>query len=126
MKIVGKDISKVKMVCSGAGAAALACLNLQVSLGLNRGNIFVTDSKGVVYKGRVEQMDPDKEVYAQDIKARTLDEIIGGADIFLGLSAGGVLTADMRKVLNKETDDEAEEPERVLDAVEDHMKVKAA
>jgi malate dehydrogenase (oxaloacetate-decarboxylating)(NADP+) len=97
LKIVGKDISKVKMVCSGAGAAALACLNLQVSLGLNRKNIFVTDSKGVVYKGRVEAMDPDKEVYAQDIKARTLDEIIGGADIFLGLSAGGVLTADMVK-----------------------------
>src|SRR5436190_15064599 len=97
LKIVGKDISKVKLVCSGAGAAALACLNLQVSLGLNRGNIFVTDSKGVVYKGRVEAMDPDKERYAQDTKARTLDDIIGGADIFLGLSAGGVLTADMVK-----------------------------
>ena len=97
LKIVGKDIGKVKMVCSGAGAAALACLNLQVSLGLNRGNIFVTDSKGVVYKGRKEQMDPDKERYAQDTKARTLDEIIGGADIFLGLSAGGVLTAEMVK-----------------------------
>jgi malate dehydrogenase (oxaloacetate-decarboxylating)(NADP+) len=97
LKIVGKDISKVKLVCSGAGAAALACLNLQVSLGLNRGNIFVSDSKGVVYKGRVEAMDPDKERYAQDTKARTLDEIIGGADIFLGLSAGGVLTADMVK-----------------------------
>jgi malate dehydrogenase (oxaloacetate-decarboxylating)(NADP+) len=95
LKIVGKDISKVKMVCSGAGAAALACLNLQVSLGLNRGNIFVADSKGVVYKGRKEQMDPDKERYAQDTKARTLDEIIGGADIFLGLSAGNVLTPAM-------------------------------
>ena len=94
LKIVGKDIGKVKLVCSGAGAAALACLNLQVSLGLNRGNIFVTDSKGVVYKGRKEAMDPDKERYAQDTKARTLDDIIGGADIFLGLSAGGVLTAD--------------------------------
>jgi malate dehydrogenase (oxaloacetate-decarboxylating)(NADP+) len=97
LKIVGKDISKVKLVCSGAGAAALACLNLQVNLGLNRGNIFVADSKGVVYKGRKEQMDPDKELYAQDTKARTLDEIIGGADIFLGLSAGGVLTAEMVK-----------------------------
>ena len=95
LKIVGKDISKVKLVCSGAGAAALACLNLQVSLGLNRGNIFVTDSKGVVYKGRKEAMDPDKERYAQDTRARTLDEIIGGADIFLGLSAGGVLTPAM-------------------------------
>ena len=97
LKIVGKDIGKVKLVCSGAGAAALACLNLQVSLGLDRGNIFVTDSKGVVYKGRKEAMDPDKERYAQDTKARTLDEIIGGADIFLGLSAGGVLTAEMVK-----------------------------
>src|SRR4051795_9024539 len=97
LKIVDKDIGKVKLVCSGAGAAALACLNLQVSLGLNRGNIFVTDSKGVVYTGRKEAMDPDKERYAQDTKARTLDEIIDGADIFLGLSAGGVLTADMVK-----------------------------
>ncbi len=97
LKIVGKDISKVKLVCSGAGAAALACLNLQVSLGLDRGNIFVADIKGVVYKGRKEQMDPDKERYAQDIRARTLDEIIDGADIFLGLSAGGVLTAEMVK-----------------------------
>src|SRR5664279_4694497 len=66
LKIVGKGITKVKLVCSGAGAAALACLNLQVSLGLNVGNIFVADSKGVVYKGRKEQMDPDKERYAQD------------------------------------------------------------
>src|SRR5947209_16117598 len=97
LQIVGKDISKVKMVCSGAGAAALAGLNLLVSLGLNRGNIFVTDSKGVVYKGRKEAMDPDKERYAQDTEARTLGEIIKGADIFLGLSAGGVLTQDMVK-----------------------------
>src|SRR5664279_5505927 len=97
LKIVGKDLSKVKMVCSGAGAAALACLNLQVRLGLNRGNIFVSDIHGVVYKGRKEDMDPDKEYYAQDTNARTLGEIIGGADIFLGLSAGGVLTAEMVK-----------------------------
>ena len=97
LKIVGKDIGKVKLVCSGAGAAALACLDLQVSLGLEPTNIFVTDSKGVVYKGRKEAMDPDKERYAQDTKARTLAEIIGGADIFLGLSAGGVLTPEMVK-----------------------------
>jgi malate dehydrogenase (oxaloacetate-decarboxylating)(NADP+) len=97
LKIVGKDIGKVKLVCSGAGAAALACLNLQVSLGLDRARIFVTDSKGVVYKGRKEAMDPDKERYAQETKARTLDDIIGGADIFLGLSAGGVLTSEMVK-----------------------------
>src|SRR5438046_5250281 len=93
----GKDISRVKLVCSGAGAAALACLNLQVSLGLRPGRIWVTASKGVVYKGRVQAMDPDKARYAQETKARTLDEIIDGADIFLGLSAGGVLTADMVK-----------------------------
>src|SRR5438046_6612092 len=85
----GKDISRVKLVCSGAGAAALACLNLQVSLGLRPGNIWVTDSKGVVYKGRVEAMDRDKARYAQETKARTLDEIIDGADIYLGLYAGG-------------------------------------
>jgi malate dehydrogenase (oxaloacetate-decarboxylating)(NADP+) len=102
LKIVGKDIGKVKMVCSGAGAAALACLNLQVSLGLALANIFVVDIKGVVYKGRQELMDPDKERYAQDTAARTLDEVIGGADIFLGLSAGGVLTADMvRKMADR-------------------------
>ena len=95
LQIVGKDISRVKLVCSGAGAAALACLNLQVSLGLRPGNIWVADSKGVVYKGRVEAMDPDKARYAQETKARTLDEIIDGADVFLGLSAGGVLTAKM-------------------------------
>ena len=102
LMIVGKDIDKVKMVCSGAGAAALACLNLQVSLGMKRENIFVSDSKGVVYKGRKEQMDPDKEVYAQDTSARTLDEIIGGADIFLGLSAGNVLTAEMAKKMARQ------------------------
>ncbi len=97
LKIVGKDIGKVKLVCSGAGAAALACLNLQVSLGLNPKNIFVIDSKGVVSKGRKEPMDPDKARYAQDTRARTLDDAIGGADVFLGLSAGGVLTQDMVK-----------------------------
>ena len=102
LKIVSKDIDKVKMVCSGAGAAALACLNLQVSLGLRRENIFVTDSKGVVYKGRKEQMDPDKEIYAQDTAARTLDDVIGGADIFLGLSAGNVLSAEMVKKMARQ------------------------
>jgi malate dehydrogenase (oxaloacetate-decarboxylating)(NADP+) len=97
LKIVGKDIDKVKMVCSGAGAAALACLNLQVSVGLKRENIWVVDIKGVVYKGRTELMDPDKEVYAQETSARTLADVIEGADIFLGLSAGRVLTGEMVK-----------------------------
>jgi malate dehydrogenase (oxaloacetate-decarboxylating)(NADP+) len=95
LKIVGKDIAKVKLVASGAGAAALACLNQLVAFGLTRGNITVTDIKGVVYKGRKELMDPYKEAYAQDTKARTLAEVMPGADVFLGLSAGGVVTKKM-------------------------------
>ena len=97
LKIVGKDIGKVKLVCSGAGAAAIACLDLQVSLGLNPRNVFIADSKGVVHKGRKDKLDPDKARYAQETDARTLDDIIGGADIFLGLSAAGALTQDMVK-----------------------------
>src|ERR1700756_4938973 len=97
LKVVGKDISKVKLVASGAGAAALACLDLLVDLGLPLENILVTDLAGVVYKGRVELMDPDKERFASETSARTLAEVIEGADIFLGLSAGGVLKQDMVK-----------------------------
>ena len=95
LKVVGKDIKHCKMVVSGAGAAALACLDLIVDLGFPIENIIVTDLAGVVYKGRAELMDPDKERFAQDIKERTLAEVIPGADIFLGLSAGGVLKQDM-------------------------------
>ena len=95
LKVVGKDLAKIKLVVSGAGAAALACLGLLVRLGLPRHNITVTDIKGVVYKGRKELMDPDKEQYAIDTKARTLSQVIAGADVFLGLSAGGVLKPDM-------------------------------
>ena len=95
IKVVGKDIKTVKLVTSGAGAAALACLGLLVKLGLPRENIFVTDLAGVVYEGRTELMDADKIVFAQKTSARTLGEIIDGADIFLGLSAGGVLKKDM-------------------------------
>jgi malate dehydrogenase (oxaloacetate-decarboxylating)(NADP+) len=95
LKVVGKDIGKVKLVVSGAGAAALACLGLLVKLGIRKENIIVTDIKGVVYKGRKELMDPDKEVYAIDTAARTLGEVIEGADVFLGVSAGGVLKQDM-------------------------------
>jgi len=91
LKVVGKSLDKVKLVVSGAGAAALACLELLVKMGLPRANIVVTDIKGVVYKGRKEEMDPDKARFAVDTKARTLDEVIAGADVFLGLSAGGVL-----------------------------------
>ncbi len=95
LRVVGKDIGKVKLVCSGAGAAALACLDLLVSLGLKPENVWVSDIKGVVYEGRKEEMDPNKARYARKTTARTLAEIIHGADIFLGLSAGGVLKADM-------------------------------
>ncbi len=95
VKVVGKDLKKVKLVTSGAGAAALACLGLLVKLGMPRENIWVTDLAGVVYKGRTELMDEDKIPFAKDTPARTLAEVIEGADIFLGLSAGGVLKADM-------------------------------
>jgi len=97
LKVVGKDIGKVKLVVSGAGAAALACLNLLVDMGLPRSNIVVTDVKGVVYKGRREEMDPEKARFAVETRARTLGEVIDGADIFLGLSAGGVLKPEMVK-----------------------------
>ncbi len=91
LRVVGKDVAKVKLVCSGAGAAALACLDLLVDMGLRRENIFVADIKGVVWHGRTEEMDDNKARYAQATPARTLAEILPGADIFLGLSAGRVL-----------------------------------
>ncbi len=99
LKVVGKDIKAVKLVVSGAGAAALACLDLLVALGLPIANITVTDIKGVVYAGRVEEMDPIKARYAKETKARTLAEVIPGADVFLGLSAGGVLKPEMVKAM---------------------------
>jgi malate dehydrogenase (oxaloacetate-decarboxylating)(NADP+) len=102
LKLVGKDIGKVRAAVSGAGAAALACLNLLVELGLKRENIFVSDIKGVVYEGRKEEMDPEKARYAQPTKARTLAEIVEGADLFLGLSAGGVLKPEMLKGMAKD------------------------
>ncbi len=91
LKVAGKDIEKVKLVASGAGAAALACLGLLVKLGIPRENIWVTDLAGVVYEGRTELMDEDKRQFAQKTELRTLSEVIDGADVFLGLSAGGVL-----------------------------------
>jgi malate dehydrogenase (oxaloacetate-decarboxylating)(NADP+) len=99
LKVVGKDPTKVKLVTSGAGAAALACLKLLVKLGIPRQNIFVTDLAGVVYAGRTELMDDDKIQFAQNTAARSLGEIIDGADIFLGLSAGGVLKKEMVKTM---------------------------
>ena len=97
LKVAGKDPKNIKLVTSGAGAAALACLGLLVKLGIPRESIFVTDLAGVVYEGRTELMDEDKIVFAQKTSARTLGEIIEGADVFLGLSAGGVLKPEMVK-----------------------------
>ncbi len=97
LKVAGKELKDVKLVTSGAGAAALACLKLLVKMGLPRKNIWVTDLAGVVYEGRTELMDDAKRVFAQATAARALGEVIEGADIFLGLSAGGVLKAEMVK-----------------------------
>ena len=99
LKVVGKSITAVKVVTSGAGAAALACLDLLVDLGLPVENIWATDIEGVVYRGRTTLMDPAKERFAQPTDARTLAEVIGGADVFLGLSVGGILSADMLKAM---------------------------
>jgi malate dehydrogenase (oxaloacetate-decarboxylating)(NADP+) len=95
LKLVGKSLADIKLVTSGAGAAALACLNLLVKVGIPRKNIFVTDLAGVVYEGRTELMDEDKIQFAQPTAARTLADVIAGADVFLGLSAGGVLKPEM-------------------------------
>jgi malate dehydrogenase (oxaloacetate-decarboxylating)(NADP+) len=95
LKVVGKSLDKVKLVASGAGAAALACLELLVSLGMPRRNIWVTDIEGVVYRGRTVLMDDEKARFAQDTSARRLADVIEGADVFLGLSAGGVLKREM-------------------------------
>jgi malate dehydrogenase (oxaloacetate-decarboxylating)(NADP+) len=97
LKVVGKDPSQVKLVTSGAGAAALACLGLLLKLGIRRENIWVTDLAGLVYEGRTELMDEDKIQFSQKTSMRTLAEAIDGADVFLGLSAGGVLKQDMVK-----------------------------
>ncbi len=95
LKVVNKDITQVKLVTSGAGAAALACLGLLLKLGMPRENIWVTDLAGVVYQGRTELMDDDKAQFAQVTDERQLAEVIRGADVFLGLSAGGVLKPEM-------------------------------
>ncbi|MDR5618098.1 NADP-dependent malic enzyme [Arsenophonus sp.] len=98
LRIVNKKIDQVRLVVSGAGAASIACMNLLVALGLNRSNIIVCDSKGVIYRGRDEVMDETKAAYAiEDNGLRTLADVIPGADIFLGCSAPGVLTAEMVK-----------------------------
>jgi len=98
LRVVGKDIAKVKLVCSGAGAAAIACLDLLVSVGLDRKNVYACDSKGVIHTGR-DNLDPSKARYAQATDARTLGDAMPGADIFLGLSAKGVLKPEMVKTM---------------------------
>ncbi|WP_024298287.1 NADP-dependent malic enzyme [Methylomicrobium lacus] len=99
LKIVGKSIKQCKLVVSGAGAAALACLDLLIDLGFPIENITVTDHHGVVYQGRAEAMDPNKARFARETDARTLGDVIPDADIFLGLSAGGVLKPEMVKTM---------------------------
>ncbi|HWY25371.1 MAG TPA: NADP-dependent malic enzyme, partial [Nevskia sp.] len=99
LQVVGKDIKQVKLVVSGAGAAALACVDLLLDLGLPKENVWLTDLAGVVYEGRTELMDPDKARFAQPTSARKLAEVIVGADAFLGLSAGGVLKPEMVKAM---------------------------
>ena len=99
LKVVAKDISRIKVVCSGAGAAAVACLDLMVRLGVKRENVYVCDSKGVIFVGREKDLEPNKARYAQDTSARRLAEVIIGADVFLGCSTAGVLTADMVKTM---------------------------
>lgn len=102
LEMVGKKISDIKIACSGAGAAALACLNMLVAMGADRSKILVCDLNGVVYEGRKEKMDPYKSVYAAKTNARTLDDAIVDADLFLGLSAPNVLTQDMVKKMAKD------------------------
>jgi len=102
LKVVNKSIDKVKLVASGAGAASLACLDLLVSLGMRRESIIVVDREGVVYSGRGESMDPYKARYAADTDARTLGDALAGADIFLGLSAPGVLKPEQIKVMGNQ------------------------
>ncbi|MBK6629824.1 MAG: NADP-dependent malic enzyme [Betaproteobacteria bacterium] len=99
LRVVGKKIEEVKLVCSGAGAAAIACVDLMIALGLRRENVWMTDSKGVVSKQRLSGLDPSKAQFAQDTTATSLGEIVAGADIFLGLSTAGVLKPEMVKTM---------------------------
>jgi malate dehydrogenase (oxaloacetate-decarboxylating)(NADP+) len=102
LKVVGKDIGKVKLAASGAGAAAIACLDMMVSMGVKRENIFVTDSKGVIWRGREANMEANKARFAQDTEARTLADIVKDADVFLGCSTAGVLSGEMVKTMARQ------------------------
>ena len=99
LKVVGKDIGTIKLVASGAGAAAIACLDMMVVLGVKRENIYVTDSRGVIHVGREANMEANKARYAQQTDARTLADIVAGADVFLGCSTAGVLSGEMVKTM---------------------------
>jgi malate dehydrogenase (oxaloacetate-decarboxylating)(NADP+) len=99
LELVGKDIGRIKMAVSGAGAAAIACLDVMVGLGVRLENIFVCDSKGVVREGRGDRLDESKQRYCQRTEARTLAEVVNGADVFLGCSAPGVLTVEMVRTM---------------------------
>ncbi|MBK7136578.1 MAG: NADP-dependent malic enzyme [Rhodocyclales bacterium] len=99
LRVVGKKIEDVKLVCSGAGAAAIACVDLMIALGLRRENVWMTDSKGVVSRKRLADLDPSKAQFAQDTAATTLGEVVAGADIFLGLSTAGVLKPEMVRTM---------------------------
>ena len=102
LRVVGKSIGDVRLVSTGGGAAGIAALDLLVAMGLQRKNVMLVDRVGVVYRGRTDEMDPQKERYAVDTEARTLDDVIAGADVFLGLSAPGILTPDMvRRMADK-------------------------
>jgi malate dehydrogenase (oxaloacetate-decarboxylating)(NADP+) len=101
LKVINKDISKIRVVVSGAGAAAIACLDLWCEIGVKRENITVCDSKGVIYVGRDANMEPTKAKYAQDTQARTLQDALVGADVFLGLSAAGALKAEWLPPMNE-------------------------
>jgi malate dehydrogenase (oxaloacetate-decarboxylating)(NADP+) len=100
LTVVGKDIKQIKLVTSGAGAAALSCLNLLVSMGLDKENIIVTDSKGVIFEGRTQSMDEYKQTFARNTPLRTLAEAMVGADVFLGLSAGNLLKPEVLELMS--------------------------
>src|SRR5437870_6203684 len=102
LEVAGKKIQKVKVVISGAGAAAMACLRLYIKMGLRKENVILTDSHGVIFKGRAVDMTPYKEEFAADTKARTLAEAFKGADVFIGLSVGGIVTKEMVQSMAKD------------------------
>ncbi|PYQ60042.1 MAG: phosphate acetyltransferase [Acidobacteria bacterium] len=101
LEVAGKKIEKVKLVISGAGAAAMGCLRLYIKLGMRKENVVLADSHGVIFKGRTVDMTPNKEEFASDTKARTLAEAMKGADVFIGLSVGGIVTKEMVQAMAK-------------------------